>query len=42
MNYYSAFLNGRYQATYMAKTKEVAEQQARKNGIEFDEMKEDE
>jgi len=42
MNYYSAFLNRQYQASYMAKTKEDAEQQARKNGIEFDEMRGDE
>ena len=41
MNYYSVFLNGEYQATYMAKTKEDAEHQARKNGIKFDEMKGD-
>jgi len=39
MNYYSAFLNGRYQASFMAKTKEDAKAQALKNGIEFDEMR---
>jgi len=41
MNYYSAFLNGRYQASFMAKTKEDAEEQARKYCIGFDEIKGD-
>ena len=42
MNHYSAFSNGQYLASCMTKTKEDAKAQALKNGIEFDEMKDDE
>jgi len=42
MNYYSAFLAGKYQASFMAKTKEDAERQALEYCIGFDELKGDE
>lgn len=42
LDYYSAYLEGKYQVTILTKSKEAAEAYARELGINFDEMKEDE